>query len=512
MRAGIYLRVSSEEQAQHGYSIAAQRKECHERARRLGADDIVEYADEGISASVLDRPGLQALRMAIGRGEVQLVVIHDPDRFARNLSHQLLVTEEIERAGARLDFVNFEWRNTPEGKLFYSLRGAIAEYEREKIRLRTMTGRTQKAREGKLPFGFAPYGYRYVAERSQLEIVEQEAVIVRFIFDQYTLGGRGLNAIAWDLTGRGIPTRKNRSVWHRQVVRQIVRNPAYMGVYWANRHDMAGMGLNRYRAAGEKVHSQERDPGEWIAVPVPGLIAEAQWLEGQRLMAEHARPWRGGACAYLLSGLLRCGLCGQTMTGRRARSWGTVVRQYTCRKHTAGARSPGCGRGVGAEQIDHVVWERVMAWLHDPRRVAAGLLPRADTSRTEHDLEQTRQEVKRVQRSQRDLLAVLERGLASGDDVLDGLRRLKYRETALRAQLAGLTAALAAAGGAESDPQVLVGLAATWLRRAHDELPVQWRRRIVEAFIARITVESDCLTIHARIVDPKDAPPAAGLH
>ncbi|MDA8345948.1 MAG: recombinase family protein [Thermaerobacter sp.] len=61
MEAAIYLRVSSDDQAQHGYSIAAQRKECRERALKMGADEIVEFSDEGVSASILDRPDLNGL-------------------------------------------------------------------------------------------------------------------------------------------------------------------------------------------------------------------------------------------------------------------------------------------------------------------------------------------------------------------------------------------------------------------------------------------------------------------
>lgn len=510
MRAAIYLRVSGEEQAQHGYSIAAQRRSCRERAQRLGAQEIMEYRDEGISASVLERPGLLALRAAVGRREVDLVVIHDPDRFARNLSHQLLVTEEIERAGVTLDFVNFEWQHTPEGKLFYALRGAIAEYEREKIRLRTMSGRAQKAREGKLPFGFAPYGYRYVPERSQLEVVEEEARVVRFIFDQYTGAGRGLNGIARELTRSGVPTRKNRAAWHRQVVRQIVRNPVYTGIYHANRRDMAGMALNRFRPSGEKVRTRERDPAEWIPVKVPVLVDGAQWLEAQRLMAEHARVLGARPSDYLLSGLLRCESCGQTMTGRRGRSWGRAVRAYTCRKHTAGARSPGCGRQVDAAAVEEAVWARVMAWLDDPGEVAARLAAGPDTGALELERAAGEAELKRVDRGRRELLRVLERGLARAEDVTEGLDRLALRERSLRARIGQIEAQLdrCAMGGPE--PGAIREAAVLGLDAARRSLPADLRRRIVRELVAGVAVGAHTLTVRARIARGCPEEPAGG--
>ena len=256
MIVGIYLRISSEGQARRGYSLLAQRESCTRRAQALGASQILEFADEGVSGSVLDRPGLKALRSMVKEGKIQCVVIYDPDRFARHLSHQLIVTEELERARVRLEFVNFDWQNTAEGKLFYSMRGTIAEYEREKIRLRTMTGRIEKARQGKYPLGIAPYGYDY--EDGQLHIVESQAKVVRRIYSEVTVGW-GLNGIAKRLTADGIPTQKERSTWHRQVVRQIARNSVCMGIFYANRLDTSGMYTNKFRSASEKIALKTRD-------------------------------------------------------------------------------------------------------------------------------------------------------------------------------------------------------------------------------------------------------------
>ena len=129
----IYARVSTDEQALHGASLMTQVAECR---KHIGptTETIIEFIDPGESGITLDRPQLVALREQIGHGVIQRLVILDPDRLSRKLVHQLLLTEEFERAGVSLEFVNFEWEQTPEGRLFYSLRGAVAEFEREKIR------------------------------------------------------------------------------------------------------------------------------------------------------------------------------------------------------------------------------------------------------------------------------------------------------------------------------------------------------------------------------------------
>ena len=498
IRAAIYLRVSSDEQAQHGYSIGAQRKECRQRAERLGADEVVEFSDEGISASLLDRPGLNALRAAIRNGETEIVVIYDPDRFARNLSHQLLVTEEIEKAGVRLEFVNFEWKNTPEGKLFYSLRGAIAEYEREKIRLRTMSGRTQKAREGKLPFAAAPLGYDYDPQTSQITVNETEAAIVRRIFREYLVDGTGINGIAWELTNEGVPTRKGAGAWYRQVVWQILSNPVYMGVYYANRRDMTGVSLNRFRPAGEKARIRERDRTEWIPVAVPALMTADEWLAVQQRIKDRADHWARARSIYLLSGLLRCGLCGQTMTGRRGRNWGKPVREYTCYKNNPGVR-PGCGHRVNADEIEEGIWQRVLEWLHNPELLADQIRPAADTTLVEAEIARQEKDLEKVRNSQREILSVLERGLLPADDVLDSLNRLKRRESALLQSLEELRLTLGAAGQQPADRAVAVEAAKRWLARIEEDLPVQKRQQIVRQFITGVTAGHDTLTVRARV-------------
>lgn len=496
--AAIYLRVSSEDQARHGYSLAAQRESCSQRATILGATAIREFSDEGVTGSILERPGLKALRSAVRRGTIQLVVIYDPDRFARHLSHQLLVTEEIERAGARLEFVNFDWQNTPEGKLFYSMRGAIAEYEREKIRLRTMTGRMEKARQGKYPMGIAPYGYRYAD--GQLHVVESEAAVVRRIFQDIVLG-EGLNTVAKGLTAEGIPTQTGLPVWHRQVVRQIARNPVYMGTFYANRLDTGGMYTNKFRPPEEKISLKVRDQSEWIPVSVQAIIDEETWSMAQTVMDRAQTRWSATAKEpYLLSGLLRCGFCGQTMTGRRQRNWGRIEPEYTCRKNTAGARHPGCTKRprVPSHPLDELVWERVVGWLRNPPLLADLLRPPTDVQAMEAELGRTQADLKRLRAGQQNLLTVLEQGWDGTDEVLDRLNRMKKQEAALLTHQARLCQTLAEHGQA-LDLNAYTTLAQEVLGSVDRDLTLDDRRNVVRQFVKALIVGDDTLSIHAII-------------
>lgn len=135
--------------------------------------------------------------------------MRDPGRLSRRLAHQLPLTEEFERAGVRLDFLDFAWQDTPEGRMFYAIPGAIAEFEKEKIRERMGRQRKdQKARQGDIPIGFYNYGYSYHPEAGQVSILEPEAKVVRDIFAWFTAEDIGVNGVASRLNDLGVPAKK----------------------------------------------------------------------------------------------------------------------------------------------------------------------------------------------------------------------------------------------------------------------------------------------------------------
>lgn len=498
IRAAIYLRVSTEEQARHGFSLAAQREACRERARQLGAAEIVEFADEGVSGALLQRPGLSALREALRSGAVQLVVALDPDRLARNLSHQLLLTEEIERARARLEFVNFEWRNTPEGQLFYAVRGAIAQYEKEKIRERTSRGRQQKAKSGRLPLAFRPYGYDYDRTTAMLVVNDAEAEVVRRIFRWFVTDGLGPNGIAQRLNQLGIPARKG-GLWHRNVVRQILCNPVYTGTFYANRYDTSGLGLNRHRPPEERVAATLRPPVEWIAIPVPALVDRATWEQAQQLLQQARRLWSGRPRAeYLLSGLVVCGRCGRGMTGLRAKEWGRRRRIYTCRRGGQGAREGGCGCRVDAERLERLVWNQLSVWLGDPEDLYRALAAEEENAALKAELDQVCQGLVRVQQGRANLLRALEQGVAGADVLIESLRRLQEREEALLTRRRDLAERLSTGSGTPAPPD--------WPERVHrwweePDLSPEERRQLVRTLIVRVEAGAEVVRIVARWPD-----------
>ncbi len=484
MRALLYFRVSSDEQAVHGHSIEYQKRECHLLARKMGASESVEFVDAGVSGAVLDRPALDALRAAVRRGEGDLVIAYDPDRLARRLSHQLIVTEELE-SRCQLAYVNFRREATPEGQLFYQMRGAIAEYEREKIRERTMAGRRQKAREGKLPFAMEPYGYRYDKKTAMLEILPGEAEIVKTIFQTYAAGRGGLGALARWLDERGTPTRKG-GPWHRQTIRQMLTNPVYKGVYYANRHDMSGVGLNRYRKSG-KIWGTIRPAREWIPVPVPGIVVPSLWEEVQEILGRGQHLSRRGRSPYLLSGLVRCRACGKSMTGTVRARLGQKVRHYTCRRPDQGAGDPGCPRYEQAGPLEDAVWNQVGTLVWDPGSLHQVMSRSA--LQDDGGTQSISQELEQVRRRRRRILLVLEGDLAPPGDALESLARLKGLEEEL----------LKRKRRCNDDVLPTLEDARDTLRGALREMEIEDRRQVLRQFVAEVWVGSKEILVRARV-------------
>ena len=181
----IYTRVSTAIQVD-GYSLDAQREKLRKYAEYEDMTIAGEYSDEGFSGkNIQGRLEFQRMLADIqdGKDDVSYVLVFKLSRFGRNAADVLNSLQLMQDFGVNLICVEDGIDSSKDsGKLMISVLSAVAEIERENIRTQTMAGREQKAREGKWNGGFAPYGYRL--EKGQLLIAEDEAEIIRIIYDQ----------------------------------------------------------------------------------------------------------------------------------------------------------------------------------------------------------------------------------------------------------------------------------------------------------------------------------------
>lgn len=502
MVAIAYARVSTEDQAKHGYSLPDQLASCRRKAESCGATQIIECVDEGVTGEVLARPGLEKARQLIRAGGISLFVCLDPDRLARKLSLQLLITEELDRAGIKLEFVNFDWRDTPEGRLFYSLRGAIAEYEKEKIRERTMRGKLQKARQGLLTNSPGTFGYDYVPG-GKFAINEGEAAIIRLIYNLYVREGLGGQSVAARLNEMGIPSPRG-SVWQKMTVKRILQNTAYTGTMYINRYDARGRKANRYLPVEQRHRTVIRPESEWVPVQVPAIIDLATFAAAQAKMREARRLRPGNAkYVYLLGGLLRCGICGRTMHGNHTQNrHGKDYRWYVCSGQAPGD-PPGkvvCVNGFHrAEEVEAAVWKEIGRWLADTSIWMEALEAQEEgRPETEQQREVIEQELVEVGQERSRLLNVLQKGLVSLADIEGRLAELQGREQKLRTVLSQLAPVEVVSS---TDKKSLEEWAAEWAGRYADlDLAPEEKKQVVRVVVAQVVVgPGDNLVIRPKI-------------
>jgi len=192
-RAVLYARVSTDEQARSGYSLAQQMEALREYAAREGYEVLEEVTDPGQSGASLERPGMDRVRDLVAAGGVSVVLAQDRDRLAREPAYHYLLRREFEEHGCFLRALNDHGDDSPEGELTDGILDQLAKFERAKTAERSRRGKLRKAREGKIVAGHTPnYGFRFNSARDGYEVDEDTMPVVRRIF--HMVGGDGESA------------------------------------------------------------------------------------------------------------------------------------------------------------------------------------------------------------------------------------------------------------------------------------------------------------------------------
>ena len=225
----LYIRVSTEKQADEGFSLDAQHQRldayCTAQSWTVCEEHI--YIDGGVSGKNTDRAQFQRMMQAAQEGAIQRIVAIKLDRLARNTRDFLATVEQLTAAGCDLVLIKESFdTGTPHGKFALTMFAAIAELEASQIQERTMAGRQQKARNGGDNGRATPLGYTHDGQRYHVEPTTAETV--QAIFRQFNAGD-SLTAIAADLNARQVPTARGGK-WYPATVRYILTNGFYAGL------------------------------------------------------------------------------------------------------------------------------------------------------------------------------------------------------------------------------------------------------------------------------------------
>ena len=267
----LYVRVSTQLQADEGYSLEAQQERleayCKAQGWNVGEGHI--YIDAGVSGKSVDRPQFQAMLQAAQAGQVQRIVAMKLDRIARNVREFLATVDQLKEWHCDLVLVKESFdTSTPHGRFALTMFAAMAELEASTITERVMSGKQQKASKGG-DKGFyngsrIPLGYKYVGGAFQIN--EPAAAVVRDIFDGF-IRGESMSAMADCLNTNETPTASGGK-WYASTVRYILTNGLYAG-------------LAQWHAEGDKEASKITAEGAY-----PAIISKATYEQAlKRLKA-----------------------------------------------------------------------------------------------------------------------------------------------------------------------------------------------------------------------------------
>src|SRR5687768_10871394 len=192
----LYARVSTDEQARSGHSLAQQLEALREYATREGYEVLEEVSDPGQSGASLQRPGMDHVRDLVAAGSVSVVLAQDRDRFSREPAYHYLLKREFEEHGTKIRALNDRGDESPEGQLTDGILDQLAKYERAKVAERSRRGKLRKAREGKIMAGpRVKYGFKLNETRDGLVVDEEKMRNVRRIFHMVGAEGYSMHAV-----------------------------------------------------------------------------------------------------------------------------------------------------------------------------------------------------------------------------------------------------------------------------------------------------------------------------
>ncbi len=402
----LYARVSTDEQARSGYSLAQQLEALREYAAREGYEVLEEVVDPGQSGASLERPGMDRVRDLESAGGISVVLAQDRDRFSREPAFTYLLRREFEEHGCELRSLNDRGDGSPEGDLTDGILDQLAKYERAKIAERSRRGKLRKAREGRAVAPIAKYGYRFNEARDALLVHDPEMAVVEKIF-RMAAEGLGVTRIQSLLYNEGIPSPRGRPVWDRRVLRKIISSDDYRplsfeeisklvspevaarldreqlyGVQWYNRDKAVTRTVTEPDGNGGRLYRKHktlvrRPREEWLAIPVPAserLSRDLVEMARATMDANKGSERKHLAREWELRGVMRCG-CGarlktktQTPEGRGPYHYYLCMRRFELR-----GMSPCTQSAIRAVEAEEEIWEFISRLLKDPERIRLGM-------------------------------------------------------------------------------------------------------------------------------------------
>ena len=323
MKIAAYARVSTEKESQVE-SFEKQIEFFNEFTKKNGYELYKLYADEGISGKqIKHRKQFQQMMQDAKSKKFDKVVVKDVSRFARNTVDLLQSIRELKSYGIEVDFLNNGEIMEGGSEFILTILGAMAQQESANMSKRVKFGKDITAQKGRVPN--LVFGYDKIPdERYTLKINEEEAKIVKEIFESYVYKGFGTTKIAWNLNDRGIRTKKTKSKWVQTSIVRMLKNPIYTGRVTNKKSEVTDF------ITGTR---KELPEDEWIVVERPEMriISDELFNRAQALLQQRSNEFKLNnkreKTEYVFSTLIYCKHCGYSFR-RMKRKYSADGKEY----------------------------------------------------------------------------------------------------------------------------------------------------------------------------------------
>ena len=454
--ATVYCRVSTDTQETEGTSLQTQLEACLKYCHDKGYDVAYRFS-EAYSGLTLERPKLNELRELVRAGDIDIIVCYCLDRLSRDPGHGVILTQELEKHGVKLETVTEDVDNSELGKLISYIRGFASKLEAEKIRERTMRGKKARAKEGYIVSNSHArlYGYFYVPvsqENGGRRVInEADARWVRQMYQWLVNEGMSTNAITYRLRSLNAPTPSGKGSWIKSTVRSILANVAYTGKTYAFTCSYGEPASRRKPDTKRKLSRVIRKPkDEWLEIPgvTPAIISQEMFEAAQnQLQINCQNAKRNTKQDYLLQGHVHCRQCGRRFRGRfqrvQRKNKLAEVRRYQC----AGTQkivtpvNRCINKSWKADDLETLVWEQIERVLDNPELIIAEVeKQRQNVDKEgvlEAELRQVERQLRALDHEQKELLDNALRGFPESLIISEN-KKINGKRGSLKAQKAEL--------------------------------------------------------------------------
>ena len=472
-----YIRVSTDEQAEHGISLDAQKNRIMAYCQAQDWEIYEFYCDDGWSGKDLKRPAVQRLILHAEEKKFDNVVVIKLDRLSRRQKDVLHLIEDVfepNDIGFKSVTEPFD-TTTPFGKAAIGMMAVFAQLERETIVERIKIAKKEAARQGRYMGGLLAYGYKYNATLKKVEINEAKATTVRFIFDEYLRCGHGYQYIATLLNEKKAIPPGDTGEWSRAAVSVILHNPFYAAY------------IKHEGKLNEAKHEEIVKREDFFAV---------QKLQNVR------STYNPSAQPHLLTGLISCADCGARMRMKKVyvdpRKKTKKQTYYVCYSQDGSSKAmikdPNCKSGYKrAETLENIVIDELIKYSKDKnklKQIATQIIDNADDKSTEKELNKSKKELSAIKNKLSKWYTAFENDLISADDLVDRIKDLRERRNLLELEITEFEKKLVNAKNkkitADNVIIILRNFEKIWKEATADE-----QRSILRGLVKNIAVSKD---------------------